>query len=363
MHSTRLDSYLQAALDGTIADLDRAPIGGRNAALNAASYTLGRLVGAGVLDAGDARAHLASAASRLGVEPHEARATITSGLRAGQRRPRRLPDELEDERRGLAPLARPPRPVEALPEPLPNYLPREDVRDFWRACVRVTADAEVCAYLEHRGLDADEIDRLDLARAMPVDTCPSWAVHRIDGHVCTWAESGHRLVVPLYDHVGEPRSVIGRSVKCLGLTIDGKHACHPKDYRKSTTRGARKGLVMANPIAWIALAQGTGPVGRRDERLLVFVMEGEIDFLLRACVDHDGDRWGTQPAVFALFEGGWSQSIADRLPADACVLVETHADAAGDKYAERVLATLGDREAHRVRWEASEPRSDVTEAA
>ncbi len=93
---TDLDAYTRNALKGEIKRVRAAVPGGRNHALNKAAYNLGRLVGAGLLDADTAAAALYEAASvhfgptPADIQPHEAQATIRSALAAGARRPRHL---------------------------------------------------------------------------------------------------------------------------------------------------------------------------------------------------------------------------------------------------------------------------------
>jgi hypothetical protein len=104
------DAYTTAALEGAIGDVRGAPKGERNAILNRAAHGLGRLVGAGRLGREQAEAHLAGAAAAVGLDAREAKTTIASGLKAGERSPRAL-----DELRGPG-RARRPAPV---PEPIP----------------------------------------------------------------------------------------------------------------------------------------------------------------------------------------------------------------------------------------------------
>lgn len=82
-------TYVLAALTGELEKvLDAAP-GQRNDTLNRAAFALGQLVGAQLLDDYVARDELVSAADRVGLPRTEAQRTITSGLTAGTRHPRR----------------------------------------------------------------------------------------------------------------------------------------------------------------------------------------------------------------------------------------------------------------------------------
>ena len=84
---TRFAAYAAAALRNQ-ADLVReARTGTRNDTLNRAAFALGRLVGAGVLDAHLAEAELLRAGTGAGLPAREAASTLASGLKAGAQRP------------------------------------------------------------------------------------------------------------------------------------------------------------------------------------------------------------------------------------------------------------------------------------
>lgn len=75
--------YAAAALASEEQQLLQTPVGQRNTRLNIAAFRLGRFIATQALAHGDVEAVLFDAAARLGIPPHEARATIASGLRAG----------------------------------------------------------------------------------------------------------------------------------------------------------------------------------------------------------------------------------------------------------------------------------------
>jgi hypothetical protein len=87
---SRASAYARAALVRECRDVANAPPGTRNHRLNAAAYSLGTLVGAGVLDAALARGALISAGIECGLRQHEAIATANSGISAGTKQPRQL---------------------------------------------------------------------------------------------------------------------------------------------------------------------------------------------------------------------------------------------------------------------------------
>lgn len=92
----RQGRYVEAAIRAETGRVLNAPPGQRNACLYVASVALGQLVAGGALAEHDARAALTSAAGKhvalRAYSPHQADQTITSGLRAGAKRPRRLGD-------------------------------------------------------------------------------------------------------------------------------------------------------------------------------------------------------------------------------------------------------------------------------
>jgi hypothetical protein len=80
--------YVQRALDGELALVAAAAKGTRNTTLNRAAFRLGQLAGAGLSSAEELTDSLLSAARAAGLRDAESLATIASGLRAGQLRPR-----------------------------------------------------------------------------------------------------------------------------------------------------------------------------------------------------------------------------------------------------------------------------------
>lgn len=81
------DRYAEVALGAEAERVARAVTGTRNDTLNRAAFALGRLVGAGLLDAVEVAAELEAAARYAGLGRAEIRRTIRSGLTAGRRQP------------------------------------------------------------------------------------------------------------------------------------------------------------------------------------------------------------------------------------------------------------------------------------
>lgn len=92
--ASRGDAYVAAAVRGEVQRVQAAPRGQHNHSLYIAACALGQLVAGGQLARGDATAALQDAAadhigSQCGCTAREVDATIASGLRGGQSRPRR----------------------------------------------------------------------------------------------------------------------------------------------------------------------------------------------------------------------------------------------------------------------------------
>ena len=88
MHDIRHRSnYATAALRAEVDHVLKAEPGTRNHTLNAAAYSLGQLVGAGMLPGELTAAALTRAARTAGLRDSEIRATVRSGLTAGEQRP------------------------------------------------------------------------------------------------------------------------------------------------------------------------------------------------------------------------------------------------------------------------------------
>lgn len=85
-------AYVAKAVEAECDLVAHAASGSRNDTLNRSAHALGTLVGAGALAHSDAEQSLLNAALRCGLEEGEALATITSGLDAGMKSPRIMPE-------------------------------------------------------------------------------------------------------------------------------------------------------------------------------------------------------------------------------------------------------------------------------
>lgn len=83
--------YCLSALESAVQRLRSATEGGRNDLLNGEAYGLAQLVHTGGISEATIRAALQDAAQACGLPPGEAKATISSGIRAGLQHPRPIP--------------------------------------------------------------------------------------------------------------------------------------------------------------------------------------------------------------------------------------------------------------------------------
>lgn len=215
-----------------------------------------------------------------------------------------------------SPLPKPRRVAPPPPPPPPKRPPIEEVQALWDASAPVVVDAQVSSWLESRALDPNRICNLDLARALPSGSLPGWA--RFCGK--SWAESGHRLILPAVDHDGVVRSLRARCV--LADVPPGSKSASPAGYSVS-------GLLYACPLATDLLA------GVEVESPQLVLTEGEPDYLTYAGTP----QWATA----GLWSGSWRQDFADSTPDHATVVMALHADEAGARYAANIARSFGYR--------------------
>jgi hypothetical protein len=99
--SDRERRYADEALAGMVLDVMHAPKGSRNNELNAKAYKLGRIVAAGWLDEGRARAAIAAAGAAAGLDADEIPKTVISGFEAGKKKLHEALAERQPERPGI----------------------------------------------------------------------------------------------------------------------------------------------------------------------------------------------------------------------------------------------------------------------
>lgn len=87
---TQHERYARTALAHECDQMARTGEGGRNEQLNRSAFNLGTLIGAGILDEIEATQELTQAARAAGLDDHEIRDTLRSGIAGGKAKPRDL---------------------------------------------------------------------------------------------------------------------------------------------------------------------------------------------------------------------------------------------------------------------------------
>jgi hypothetical protein len=211
------------------------------------------------------------------------------------------------------------------PKPKPDkpYPPANEIKWLWGNATPAADDAECSAYLVKRRIEP----QLAPARAIPKSIkTPKWAQFWGDlDKPKTWIETGHRLIVPTFDAVGVWRSV--RAICVAPTEVDMPKRLPPTSFKA-------QGLVLANKQAVLMLRGQLNP-----EK--VVIVEGEPDWLTwssRRPPDKESPY-----AVIGVISGAWSQQISDRFPDGCNVILRTHGDQAGDRYATQVAETIKGR--------------------
>jgi hypothetical protein len=212
--------------------------------------------------------------------------------------------------------ALPERPV--LPPPRP-YVPREypdlaEVRALLASCIRATK-GPAHDYLAGRNIVPSQ--RLLILRADA--DLPAWASRRDPEtrRSVSWVESGHRLILPMYDMGGQLRSVRAWRIPSLGPD----HSDSPKRLPPSGKRAS--GLSLMTPAFAMKLRNHGWPLNPDGTTAPVLVVEGEPDFLAACSV-------ATLPVLGHL-------SGSDAPPAHVPLIVATHPDPAGNLYSNTLI--------------------------
>lgn len=220
------------------------------------------------------------------------------------------------------------------PEPEPEYPPAREVFELWDTARPVTGDIEATALLVSRRIDPDRVAELDLARVLEPEThftrIPRWACYRGNRPAsASWLKTGHRMLVQVFDAAGEFRSVRAWQVK---PSSEDPKRLPPSSHKSS-------GVVLANERAQRWLRGTSAPS-------MIVVCEGEPDWLVRSVLfPHE--------TIVGIGSGSWTPEFAERVPFGSQVVLMTHLDRAGDRYAEKVAESVKHR-AQVTRWEMAE---------
>ena len=198
--------------------------------------------------------------------------------------------------------------------PLIGYPPPKELAALWGACVPCGLDDEVSALLARHGLCAEWVDDFHLARALPPTvSLPAWAsFRRARPSRVSWIESGHRLLVPIFDALGRMRSVRAWCVREHGRS----EARVPRRLRVPAPRsrlrsGCRPALGRLGKDGWAATTSRRHHPGRAR-----FSHVGDAEFRRRRSGADRARRVGR----------GVVGRFARRIPDGARVFVRTHHD-------------------------------------
>ncbi len=196
-------------------------------------------------------------------------------------------------------------------------LSEREVAELWERCHPLDEPEanRARAWLESRGVAANLAFAHALARALPrAGTLPGWARH--------WRTFSAEVVLPLHDASGVMRGLVARK------TVKGS----PKSL--FARAAGRRGLVLANEMGVRVL---------RGEPRDVVVVEGEPDWLTASI------RWPQFGVLGIAGSGSWTPELGRKLT--GTVVVRTHGDKPGEKYAEQVVSSC--TRARRVLREAT----------
>ncbi len=213
-------------------------------------------------------------------------------------------------------------PVRAT-EPERVYPDAGDVAAILDGAGMCAESPEVSAWLTSRALDPDRVDGAGARAIREGQSLPRFASYQ--GR--SWWETGHRLIVPVYDASGAVRSVRAARV----LEGDSPKRLPPGGFKASE-------LVLACDLG-VAMLNGT----YSPQRLVI--VEGEPDFLITATASLQ-----RVTARIGIVSGSWGMRFAEKVPIGCEVELRTHADAAGDRYAEEIAQTLKRRGCFVGRW-------------
>lgn len=325
-----MNRYVEAAVDSEIQAL-RSTSSGRACATFKAAAAIGGFVGAGEVDRSVAERALLSAALETGLSEREAAGHIRRGILRGEETPRTVPETVCHRNiKFRAPhFARPAAPTRANADLSPARPPRQEVAALWAASQPVTDAPEAVAWFTHRygraaAWSLQQADLWDPARVIPAGLrLPCWA--RSQGG--PWTHTGHRIIFRLWDHTGQAASLRARAIDATTAPKSLAPAGH-----------SVKGLVLAGPLAQ-QLLDGVCPSWWEPRQ--VIIAEGEPDWLLWALRQREADEQG--PAVLGIESGAWSPQIAARIPTGSSVVIRTHHDEPGRRYAQQIAASLHGR--------------------
>ncbi len=238
--------------------------------------------------------------------------------------------------------------------PARTYPPAPELEGLFSLCGSVEGDPDAERWCAIRHLDVTALDEREDARVLPpyrLENAPRWMPSISTGK--RKPRLPGRLLIPLYDHTGRPRSVKGRIVEqavVKGISTVKMKSSPPVPPAPDHPGFKILGLAMMNQTAHELVTRPPDEVPLDVE---VVIVEGEPDFLTR-CQTTPG------LAVFGIFSGSWKKPLAERIPDGAAVYIETDRDKDGDGYARKIADSLNGRcRLYRISPDA--PQGDVND--
>jgi 5S rRNA maturation endonuclease (ribonuclease M5) len=263
----------------------------------------------------------------VGLDRAEIKSTLKSAEREGRKKPResRKPSDAE--------------PPFVLPPEDPVYPPHHVWTALWKSAEGVFVHDEPCDWLVSRGVDLERLSGAGLCKYLPQgaalpddvlgelrEAIPKVAVADVYKHAPL---HGFRLLLRLYDSMGDPRSLQMRRIVDHGDDIKAKGV---------SLKPQKRGLILANRAGVLALRRDPMRKEWADRLVEYVIVEGEPDFLVASCENTQDDR---VRVVFGITgHGSWSDAHASAIPQDAHVIIATDDDGPGDKYAAKIKPTL-----------------------
>jgi len=338
-----------SALDHARAKVLAASGSGRNNTLYGQARWCFEIAAGGGLKFTEVWEHLFQTGREVGLGKAEIKSTLKSAEREGRKKPKASngnPADVET----LPPME---------PEP-PVYPPHHVWSALWEAAEGVFAHDQPCEWLSGRGIDLERLSGARLCKYLPKGTRLPGELHEefrsaipkvaLDGEYQHAPLHGFRLMLRLYDSVGDPRSLQLRCIVDHGDKLKAKAVA---------LKPQKRGLVLANSAGAMALRRDPMRKEMWADRLVEYVIvEGEPDFLVASCEDTGDDR---VRVVFGITgNGSWTDAHAIAVPQDAHVIIATDDDDPGDKYATKIKATLHGRRVSR--WKPFIQGQDVCDA-
>lgn len=319
----RFRSYIERAVSSELELLAATPQGGRAIAAFKSAAALGRFIGAGYLSLEGVYAQLVSAALATGLPKREAEFHVRRGLKRGAETPGPIPNDAA--RAGVF-FKQPPVPSPSVQSPIAlRRPPSSEVLALWENAKSVTEDLQSRQWLESRGIAPKAVEDWDLARGlwdgMPL---PRWARTKSG----TWLESGHRVLFGQFDARGR---MVSCRARCVFADAKPAKSVAPASFRAG-------GLLLADSMGRQVLKSSDLQWWKSP---CIVITEGEPDWLTWASRHPEGDEQG--PAFLGIESGGWTQEIADRVPSGTRIIIRTHNDPAGNRYAQLIHQTLNER--------------------